>query len=628
MKRYENVFFIFVFFFLSLLVFLSRYIQINYTKKFSDKFYLFDDPIFINPDSYNILNNIKENITKSSNFYEKIISNDFLTSIFTVLNTIFYKTSLSELVLISSPIFVFLTFLSLGLFFYSISNKYIAVISSFTFTISVIFFSRSSSLFFDKDVLNIFFVFIILYFLNFYTFEKLEKKKFFFVSLIIILINILFSYHYAKVSFSLIFGLMIVCNFFFLKDKLSYKLIFLILYFSSITFFYGLDGILTSSFQRHEVYSSSHIIQDNSSISVASTVNELQILSIFQIEKILFLKSFYGLFLILSSIGILFYIKKNYRKFALFLPLLIFSYLTLDKGIRFLIYVAPYIYFGFFYFFNLIINIFRDHFPQNKKLFPLLFFFLIILIWKISPASCSKNFTFSCEQNFKLNPFFDREIVKGIIRFNNLKHDYNIITSLDYGYLINYYTNSKPITDPGMATWQNKLRFFYNDQNPSQDYIKEEFDIKNNNQNYLFLTKDFIKWWPTISRLYSKQDHKSSRILTLNCSNKIQNMLNCLRGNGQKTKINLSTGTIDNMKLIYKVIINSKDNYSEKILNQDAPSIIVYSPNLKTNNLYIIFPRNSENSIFIKYFFSKEEDNFVTLENDNWPNYRTYKIKQ
>ena len=71
-----------------------------------------------------------------------------------------------------------------------------------------------------------------------------------------------------------------------------------------------------------------------------------------------------------------------------------------------------------------------------------------------------------------------------------------------------------------MATWQNKLRFFYNDRNPSQDYIKEEFDIKNNNQNYLFLTKDFIKWWPTISRLYSKQDHKNSQILTLSCSKK------------------------------------------------------------------------------------------------------------
>ena len=42
-------------------------------KKFSDKFYLFDDPIFINPDSYNILNNIKENITKSSNFMKKLL---------------------------------------------------------------------------------------------------------------------------------------------------------------------------------------------------------------------------------------------------------------------------------------------------------------------------------------------------------------------------------------------------------------------------------------------------------------------------------------------------------------------------------------------------------------------------
>ena len=92
--------------------------------------------------------------------------------------------------------------------------------------------------------------------------------------------------------------------------------------------------------------------------------------------------------------------------------------------------------------------------------------------------------------------------------------------------------------------------------------------------------------------------------------------------------INLNNGYIGNSNLIYKIIINSKSNYIEKILNEDGKAIIVYTPDLKYQNLYAIFPKKYANSFFIKHFFSKVNNNSIELIDDGWPIYRTYKLKK
>ena len=81
---------------------------------------------------------------------------------------------------------------------------------------------------------------------------------------------------------------------------------------------------------------------------------------------------------------------------------------------------------------------------------------------------------------------------------------------------------------------------------------------------------------------------------------------------------------IDKSNLTYKLIINSKKNYSERILNENGKVILVYSPELKYDNLYAIFPKEFENLIFIKYFFSIVKNSNVELIDDGWPYYRNY----
>ena len=153
------------------------------------------------------------------------------------------------------------------------------------------------------------------------------------------------------------------------------------------------------------------------------------------------------------------------------------------------------------------------------------------------------------------------------------------------------------------------------------------FRDKNENDNFVFLTYDFIDWWPTISQMYTKKNEKISQILKFSCNNNSKSELFCSSNEGLETKINLETGYIDKSKLIYKVIINSRNNYSEKIIDYNGKAIAVYTPSLEFNNLYVIFPKEFENYFFIKYFFSKINNEKIQLVDDGWPIYRTYKIK-
>jgi asparagine N-glycosylation enzyme membrane subunit Stt3 len=204
-KKYENIFYLVLFFFISILVFLSRQIQINYIKKFSNKFYIFNDTVLVNPDGYHHLSNIKNNLISHSNLLEKFFNENFLTSIYIFLFSIFDNPNLPELVMISSPYMVILAFFSIFIFFYSFSGKKIALLTSFTFTISAIFFARSSVLFFDTDTLNIFFTFFILFTLSLYFRSNLSRTNFYLISILFILSNYVFIFHYPKTIFSIIF---------------------------------------------------------------------------------------------------------------------------------------------------------------------------------------------------------------------------------------------------------------------------------------------------------------------------------------------------------------------------------------------------------------------------------------
>ena len=50
---------------------------------------------------------------------------------------------------------------------------------------------------------------------------------------------------------------------------------------------------------------------------------------------------------------------------------------------------------------------------------------------------------FNCKFKYPIEPYFNTKLVKGLIKLNESDNNYNVISSLDYGYLIDYYTTSE-----------------------------------------------------------------------------------------------------------------------------------------------------------------------------------------
>ena len=492
------------------------------------------------------------------------------------------------------------------------------------FILSDLFIARSSVLFFDTDIFNIFYFFSILYIISLYFREDLSRKNFYLYSLIILILFSLFCFHYPKSFFSILFFFILLFSFFLIKQRKVDIFVVLFIYILISLSFYG-NGLIENTASINKVYSSGQVIDSNKSISISSSVSELKLLSILEIEKLLFYKSFSGLFLLLSLGGIVLYFKNNLKKFIFFIPFFLFSYLSLTKGMRFLIYTSPYIYFGVFYLLNLISYKFKTIFGYkiSKKV---IYVFLFVLIWQNSFASCKNYFKGQCSQTSNIKPYFNKNIVKGIIRINNFSDSFNILSAWDYGYLIDFYSNSKFELSPGMAFKKNKFDIFYSNKDINSKKIQSEFNIRNQVDNFIFLTNDFIKWWPTIVMLNSNEDEKTPQIIQFSCKENEKRILKCNSKTGISSKVNLKFGTIDEKKILYKLITHSKNGYSEKLFNSEGSVILIYTPSLRHTNLTAIFPKEFEDLFFIKYFFFNYDDENIKLIDDSWPNYRTYKV--
>ena len=129
--------------------------------------------------------------------------------------------------------------------------------------------------------------------------ENLSRKNFYLFSLIVLILFSLFSFHYPKPFFSILFFFILSFSFFFIKQRKADIFVVLFIYILISLSFYG-NGLIENTASLNKVYSSGQVIESNKSISFSSSVSELKLLSILEIEKLLFYKSFSGLFLLLS----------------------------------------------------------------------------------------------------------------------------------------------------------------------------------------------------------------------------------------------------------------------------------------------------------------------------------------
>ena len=538
---------------------------------------------------------------------------------------IFDGLNLPELVFLSSPYFVILLFLSIFFLFKNISNKYLAVLVSFLTLFSSVIFFRTSVLFLDTDVLNLTFFFFILFLISLLLDKDVHLKNYYIILISIILLNQVFAFHYPKPIFSIIFFIMTTFSVFLTKIGNKQKFIFLSLFFFTIFNRYGYS-LYQETIDLLFAYQEGQIISEATGNAISSSVSELKLYSIFEIEKFIFYGNYYGMALVISFIGLLIFLSQKKNKIILFLPFFIFTYLTLNMGIRFIIYLIPLIYFGFIYTIYYSYCLLKQKVAINSEVLEIIFSILIIFyIWN-NYYPLKGLFNKNIEINYLYKPYFNKEIVKGIIKTNNISNDYNLYTAWDYGYLVSYYSKSKNHLNPGEAFNNNKYKIFYSEKKIDNALINQQFYTKEKNENYFFVTKDFIKWWPTINDIYKSKDDIESNIIVFNCNVQKNNILKCKSEEGIQSTIDIEKGEIDGSKILYKLITNIGNSSVARIFNEDGSVLIVYSPELKKDNVYAIFPKFYNNKNFIKYFFEANSDKNLELVDNNWPYYRTYKV--
>ena len=538
---------------------------------------------------------------------------------------IFDGLNLPELVFLSSPYFVILLFLSIFFLFKNISNKYLAVLVSFLTLFSSVIFFRTSVLFLDTDVLNLTFFFLILFLISLLLDKEIHLKNYYIILISIILLNQVFAFHYPRPIFSIIFFIMTTFSLFLTKIGNKQKLIFLSLFFFTILARYGfsfyqetIDLLLT--------YQGGQIISETTGNSLSSSVSELKLYSIFEIEKFIFYRNYYGVAIIFSLVGLFIFLLQKKSEVILFLPFIVFTYLTFNIGIRFIVYVIPFFYFGFLYTFYYSYYLLKQKIGFNSEILEIIFSILIIFyIWNnyyLLKGLFNKN----VEINYSYKPYFNKEIVKGIVKTNNISNNYNLYTAWDYGYLISYYSKSKNHLKPGGAFNNNKFKVFFSDQKINNTLINQQLSTEEKDENYFFVTKDFVKWWPTINDIYKSKEDVDSNIIAFNCNIKKNSVLKCISQEGIQSTIDIEKGEIDGSKILHKSITNIENKSTARILNEDGSVMIVYSPELKKDNIYAIFPKSHNNKNFIKYFFDAKNDKNLKLVDSNWPYYRTYRV--
>jgi hypothetical protein len=508
----------------------------------------------------------------------------------------------------------------------------VGIISAFGYG----YYSRSYLGYFDTDILNLFFPYMIIYFM-------ITKRIY-----LVALFNILFMlwYHSALAIVGMI-NLPFILYLIYKKEKFSnvmilissiapikliYKAILIALFFAfkkieekfSLKLLYSILGIIVlivGIIYYDEIvfhikrYLSHKIMQKDNYFFVAPMqfVAEAERLNIFQTAY-----NLSGNIYILgvSIIGYILMLYKDKRAIFL-LPLIIFGILSVKFGIRFHIYGVVGLIIGYFYLFYFIGK-------KNK---------LILLLALIPPIYYNYKIIKFWNKNAKI--VFNKEQINALKR---IKTNGYAVTWWDYGWPIWYYTNLKTMIDNGRHHEDNYLisKIFFTNQKFSRDLICAGFNLfsknpstpaiiqllnhkdalkncKNSNPRYFIIPTEMIDLLYTIFR-FSNINLKTGKPISkhifhmsyLIAKRKNFYLLNDLRLNLDNFTLFTNGRKINIKKYISVFLVGNKKYISIK--NGKKNGLIV----LRINNKFYIIDEFFYNSAVMQLFLGKYDNRYFT----------------
>ena len=273
---------------------------------------------------------------------------------------------------------------------------------------------------------------------------------------------------------------------------------------------------------------------------------------------------------------------------------------------------------------------------------------------------CENNLFFNCKPRYTPTPSFSSEITTAFdsLKSDNFDRKSVIVTWWDYGYWLNFFSGLSTVHDGGSQrspkTYlvansltstsieksyntinyivSSDLETVYRDSKKSYDnFLKKISDSQPINRPvYLFLSRDMISWWSTITYLgnwdiINGNEQNKTIFERIDCKPKSQIEMQC--GNAI---LNVNTGSINNGNQLDKLIITQNGNiirdYDYKNKKGQFSMIIEILDNKRF--FYIVTPETLKSTFSKLFFQGLNDNNFFKLIQDGYPLYRIFEIKK
>ncbi len=598
--------------------------------------------------------------------------NKFKISLLPISISYFSKYFDNNLLLTSNiliPLTALLTAISISLFFFSLGFGYEGVIAGLGASLSQSILVRTSIGRVDTDLLNIGFFYTVLTFI--YSSIKTNNYLYKFISISLAgLANFFFIWWYQRPGFFVLFLLTIIILQVFCKQGLrkSFLQILIFSLFSGPNYVIeSFDNIINYinlylNFSINEPTNTGLLFPDT-----LKTVTELKKLDLFEYSKFVFGEK-KDWIVLLGFLGLITFVFFNFQKSLTLIAPIIFLLFSFLIGKRFAIYAIPLYWFGVAYllitvtllinyffqlqkFINLPVNIYSNLLVSFSTIF------LIFIIVTTSISYCKNNNFFSCKPKYVPQPSFSKEITKAFDSFNSNKYDKSsiIVTWWDYGYWLNYFSGLSSVHDGGSQTTPktylvanslssssqiksyNNIKYLTSssldeilyDSSKEKDFFMRQIinARKISRPVYLFLSKDMIFWWPTITYLgnwdiVNGLEKDKTIFNRINCKPKSQIEMIC-----ENDVINVNNGLISNGNKLDSLVISQDGKMIRRFDYQGNGQFSLLIDIVNENRFFYVISPNTLESTFTKLFFlNTYNNNLFQLIEDGYPFYKIFKV--
>ena len=346
---------------------------------------------------------------------------------------------------------IILTTLSVFFLFFALGRPFEGIVASTGAGLSTLYFIRSGIGYFDTDILNLFFMYLLFALVYLASRKQTWIKNIIFV-ILAGLVGKLFFIWYSKPE--LIFLSLVSLLFFSifitrdLKKTCLNAIIFILLtdpeiYLNSLNILIKnpyLSAYMASNVQSLDLVNTT-VLNFNNIFEYIAEQQKIAAIDLLRVEGSLLigLVCFFGL----AMWGV-----ANPVIFIGFAPLSLFFLLSIILGQRALFYSVPFMWFGFGYFINFITNkmISFRNLEINKNLIYILTSFFLIIFIIIATKSYPKKATL---------PSFDIHTHKAMMKMSDVIKDKNksvLVSEWSYGYQSLLYNDIPILIHPGMPT--------------------------------------------------------------------------------------------------------------------------------------------------------------------------------